>query len=232
MKLLWELWLVEGVDDGFVLISKIYYAFVDGIFGVDIVTVLFDFDFVLVLVDLLLCWLLRLLLICVMLFVDVVVECVEGPFELVCEVIVYLDRAGADVGRVVVGLVALLVVGVEGAPVSLINVCIGLYWCFVWVDIDFVLLKVIKDVYGVTVNDVVLVIVVGVLRVYLFCYCCDFEGMELKVMVLILVRVDVECGVFGNCVVVMYVLLFVGVVNLVERLHFVHVAMVGLKESG
>ena len=42
-KPLWELWLVEGLDDDrFALLSKTHHALVDGISGVDIATVLFD----------------------------------------------------------------------------------------------------------------------------------------------------------------------------------------------
>src|SRR5438105_6691877 len=40
---LWELWLVEGLSgDRFALLSKTHHALVDGISGVDIITVLFD----------------------------------------------------------------------------------------------------------------------------------------------------------------------------------------------
>ena len=40
---LWELWLVEGLaDDRFALLSKTHHALVDGVSGVDIATVLFD----------------------------------------------------------------------------------------------------------------------------------------------------------------------------------------------
>jgi diacylglycerol O-acyltransferase len=40
---LWELWLVEGVDrDRFALLSKTHHALVDGLSGVDILTVMFD----------------------------------------------------------------------------------------------------------------------------------------------------------------------------------------------
>ena len=42
-KPLWEIWLVEGLEDGgFAMLSKTHHALVDGISGVDIVTVLFD----------------------------------------------------------------------------------------------------------------------------------------------------------------------------------------------
>src|SRR5258705_7787247 len=42
-KPLWELWLVEGLSGGrFALLSKTHHALVDGVSGVDIVSVLFD----------------------------------------------------------------------------------------------------------------------------------------------------------------------------------------------
>src|ERR687886_1413215 len=43
-KPLWEIWLVEGLDGGerFAICSKTHHALVDGISGVDIISVLFD----------------------------------------------------------------------------------------------------------------------------------------------------------------------------------------------
>src|SRR3954466_15087720 len=44
-KPLWELWLVDRVeDDAFALISKTHHALVDGVSGVDISTVIFDLE--------------------------------------------------------------------------------------------------------------------------------------------------------------------------------------------
>ena len=44
-KPLWELWLVQGLEDGrWALISKTHHAVVDGIAGVDLATVLFDLE--------------------------------------------------------------------------------------------------------------------------------------------------------------------------------------------
>jgi WS/DGAT/MGAT family acyltransferase len=42
-KPLWELWMVEGLgDDSFAVISKTHHALVDGVSGVDLMTMLFD----------------------------------------------------------------------------------------------------------------------------------------------------------------------------------------------
>src|SRR5690242_1571462 len=41
-KPLWEIWLVEGLKEGFALISKTHHALVDGVSGVDVTSVLFD----------------------------------------------------------------------------------------------------------------------------------------------------------------------------------------------
>ena len=42
-KPLWELWVVEGLDEGrFALINKTHHAVVDGVSGIDITTALFD----------------------------------------------------------------------------------------------------------------------------------------------------------------------------------------------
>ena len=44
-KPLWEIWLVDTMGDGrFALICKTHHALVDGISGVDILSVLFDLD--------------------------------------------------------------------------------------------------------------------------------------------------------------------------------------------
>src|SRR3954454_9793964 len=44
-KPLWELWMVEGLDsDRFAVISKTHHAVVDGVAGVDLMTMLFDVD--------------------------------------------------------------------------------------------------------------------------------------------------------------------------------------------
>ena len=92
--------------------------------------------------------------------------------------------------------------------------------------------KAIKDALGGTINDVVLTVVTGALRAHLFRHGRDPEGIELKAMVPISVRADAERGALGNQVAAMYAPLPVGLEDPVERFRFVHGAMAGLKESG
>ena len=92
--------------------------------------------------------------------------------------------------------------------------------------------KAIKDALGGTINDVVLTVVAGALRAHLFRHGRDPEGLELKAMVPISVRADADRGALGNQVAAMYAPLPVGLEDPVERFRFVHGAMKGLKESG
>jgi WS/DGAT/MGAT family acyltransferase len=235
-KPLWELWLIEGVEDGFAIISKTHHALVDGISGVDIATVLFDLE-----PDPPprpeppLAWSPRPEPSRAALFADSLIERAETPTGLaraLREALAHPDRAGAEAGRAVAGLAALLAAGVAGAPPSPLNVRIGPHRRFAWASVELGRLKAAKDALGGTVNDVVLTVVAGALRAHLFRRGRDPERMELKAMVPISVRAEAERGALGNKVAAMYAPLPVGVADPVERFRFVHAAMAGLKESG
>jgi diacylglycerol O-acyltransferase / wax synthase len=231
-KPLWELWLVEGVDEGFALICKTHHALVDGISGVDIATVLFDLDSDPPAGEPPPVWTPRPPPSRAVLFAEALVERVEGPFGVAREVVSHPDRAGADAGRAVAGLASLVAAGVAGAPPSPLNVRIGPHRRFAWTRTDLAALKAIKDAHSGTVNDAVLTVVTGALRAHLFRRGRDPERMELKAMVPISVRADAERGALGNRVAAMYAPLPVGIADPVERFRFVHASMAGLKESG
>jgi diacylglycerol O-acyltransferase len=236
-KPLWELWLVEGLDDGrFAIISKTHHALVDGISGVDIATVLFDLE----------AdppppaeppprWAPRPEPSRAALFAEALVERAEAPLgaaRVVREALAHPDRAGAEAGRAVAGLAAMAAAGIAGAPPSPLNVRIGPHRRFAWAQAELAQLKAIKDALGGTINDAVLTIVAGALRAHLFRRGTDPEQTELKAMVPISVRAETERGALGNRVAAMYAPLPVGLPDPVERFRFVHAAMAGLKESG
>jgi diacylglycerol O-acyltransferase len=235
-KPLWEIWLVDELTDGrFALICKTHHALVDGISGVDIMTVLFDLSPDPPEPEPAASWSPRPLPNGVQLLVEGLAERALAPLGLLRNVrsgIAHPDRAGAEAGRAVAGLAAMAAAGLAGAPASPLNVRIGPHRRFAWADAELAQLKAIKEALGGTINDVVLTVVTGALRSHLFRHGRDPEGLELKAMVPISVRADAARGALGNQVAAMYAPLPVGLDDPVQRYRFIHGAMKGLKESG
>src|SRR3954468_19350814 len=232
-KPLWEIWLVDTMADGrFALICKTHHALVDGISGVDILTVLFDLDPDPPEPEPAPPWTARPVPGRAELLAAAVAERAAAPFGFLRGVLSAPDKAGAAAGRSVAGLAAMAAAGIAGAPPSPLNVRIGPHRRFAWASADLAQFKAIKSALGGTINDVVLTVVTGALRAHLFRHGRDPEGLELKAMVPISVRADAARGALGNQVAAMYAPLPVGLEDPVERHRFVHGAMKGLKESG
>ena len=91
--------------------------------------------------------------------------------------------------------------------------------------------KLVKNVLGGTVNDVVLTVVTGALRTFLIARGRRTEGVELRALVPVSVRTVGERHEGGNRIVVMRGPLPVYIADPLQRLRFVRHAMDGLKES-
>jgi hypothetical protein len=165
-KPLWELWLVEGLDDDrFALLTKTHHALVDGVSGVDIATVLFDTaPDPLPVAPAEQEWVPRPLPTEAQLLADALLERATVPGEIVRGVRHALrgPRQVADrVGEALVGVGAMAWAGLNPAPPSPLNVPIGPHRRFTWVRGDLAHFKAIKNALGGTVNDVVLAAVTG-----------------------------------------------------------------------
>ena len=236
-KPLWEIWLVEGVADGrFALLSKTHHALVDGISGVDIMTVLFDTspepmpvappDHE---------WVPRPLPTDAQLLADALLERATVPGEMARGVRAVLrgPRAvAAQAAKAAAALGALALGGLQPAPSSLFNVPIGPHRRFTWVRSDLGQFKAVKNSLGGTVNDVVLTVVAGALGRYMRLHGEATDGVELRAMVPVSVRADVERGALGNRVAAMWARLPVGLTDPVERLETISASMREVKESG
>ena len=232
-KPLWEIWLVDTMADGrFALICKTHHALVDGISGVDILSVLFDLERDPPEPEPGPPWSPRPMPGGAELFAEALVERAAGPLELIRDTLKHPDRAGADAGRNAAGLAAMAAAAIQGAPQSPLNVRIGPHRRFAWVEAELATFKGIKNALGGTINDAVLTVVSGALRAHLIRRGQNPDGRELKAMVPISVRADEARGALGNQVSAMYAPLPVGLPDPAERFHFVHAAMAGLKESG
>ena len=236
-KPLWEVWLVEGLEDGrFAVLSKTHHALVDGISGVDIISVLFDTspepaaptgpgDR----------WLPRPLPSPAQLLGEALVERATLPGEITRSVRALLRgprRILEGVLDAAVGVGAMAWAGLNPVPSSPYNRQIGPHRRFTWVRADLNDLKAIKDELGGTVNDVVLATVAGALGKHLRRRGQNTDGLELKAMVPVSVRQDVERGGLGNRVAAMMAPLPVWCQEPVARLDIVREELSHLKSGG
>ena len=233
---LWEVWLVEGLTAGrFALLSKTHHALVDGVSGVDIMTVLFDTspepmpvappDQE---------WVPRPLPSQAQLLADALLERTTVPGEMARGIRAALRGPRAVAGQVarsVGALGELAMTGLQPAPASLFNVPIGPHRRFTWVRGDLHQFKAVKNALSGTVNDVVLTVVAGALGRYLRSHGQATDDLELRAMIPVSVRADVERGALGNRVAAMWAPLPVGITDPVERLRTISAAMQELKSS-
>ncbi len=234
---LWEIWLVEGLEhDRFALLTKTHHALVDGISGVDIATVLFDASPDPIPVappehD----WVPRPLPTGPQLLADALLERTTVPGEVLRGVKAVLRgplQVGERLAQALVGVGALAWAGLQSAPSSPFNQRIGPHRRFTWVRGDLGQFKAVKNVFGGTVNDVVIAAVAGALGRYMRLHGHATDDVVLKAMVPVSVRADVERGALGNRVAAMWAPLPVGITDPVQRLLEVSEAMAGIKESG
>src|SRR5215218_10174311 len=192
-KPLWETWLVQGLEGGrFALISKSHHALVDGISGVDLMTVLFD--------------------------VSPIPQSAphEGepwsaapepsalqlaarglrglaqlPFELAGNALTAATHPAESlevVKEALEGVGEVAWAGLNPAPETPLNVPIGPHRRLSFVRNDLSDLKLVKNALGGTVNDVVLTVVAGGLRSWLRDRGVRTEGLELRALVPVSVR--------------------------------------------
>ncbi|HMJ35292.1 MAG TPA: wax ester/triacylglycerol synthase family O-acyltransferase [Baekduia sp.] len=235
-KPLWEMWIVEGLDDGgFALITKTHHSLIDGISGVDLATVMFDLT-----------------------PVPAEPPHPDEPWqphteptgaELVAGGALGLAKVAAGAVAGALGMVRnpqatlrALTVAAEGvgevawaglnpAPETPLNVPIGPHRRFAVVRNRLDDFKVVKNAFGGTVNDVVLTVVSGALRDWLHARGVRTEGLELRALVPVSTRTSSERNELGNRIAAMRGPLPVYIDDPIARLRAVKASMDGLKES-
>lgn len=231
-KPLWELWLVEGLEDRrFAIIGKSHHALVDGVSGVDITTVLFDLDreppgapasapp-----------WLAQPEPTDLQLLSAAWRERLTSPREIVRGVRAVFRGPRKVLSEI--GATSKIVGAGISAPPTVFNVEIGPHRRFAMTQTDLAGLKRVKDAHGGTVNDVILSVVAGGIGRYLRARGHDTEGLEMRAMVPVSVRAPDEHGALGNRISAMMAPLPVWCEDPVERLQITTEAMGDLKASG
>jgi len=253
-KPLWEMWLIEGFEQNeeegpgspaagglrhppsrFALISKTHHSLIDGIAGVDLATVLFDVspepaplrhsgrawephrepD-----------------------SSELVAVGLRGAMRAGVEMagaalgaLTHPERTLERAREAVEGVGEIVWAGLNPAPATPLNVQIGPHRRFVGVAANLEDFKLVKNVLGGTVNDVVLTVVTGALRSFLIARGVRTEGTEMRALVPVSVRTVGERHETGNRIAAMRGPLPVYIADPLQRLRFIRHAMDGLKES-
>jgi len=233
-KPLWEMWIVDGLADGrFAIVSKSHHCLVDGVSGVDITTVLFDTEPEPEPAAEPPEWIPQPEPTPLQLLGTAVTERMTVPAEIVRGVRALVRRPLQALGAVrhAVGATGAFAGKGLAAPDSPLNVDIGPHRRFAWVRADLADLRRVKDVYGGTVNDVVLTVVAGAIGRHLRSRGHDTEGLVLKAMVPVSIRTADQQGALGNQVTAMMASLPVWCEDPIERLALVRRSMGNLKRS-
>ena len=240
-KPLWEIWLVEGLEDGdggerFAVLSKTHHALVDGIAGVDLMTVLFDTQpEPVVPPEREARWLARPMPSGAQLLGEALVERLGGPLEAVRAAggaVRHPRRVLGGLAASAVGLGSFVSSSIRPAPSSPYNVEIGPHRRFAWVRWDLPEVKALKDELGGTVNDVMLTVVTLALGRHLYHRGISTEGLELRAFIPVSVRDEHGPGVTGNQVAGMMAPLPVWAREPTTCFDLISEAMIGLKQGG
>jgi diacylglycerol O-acyltransferase / wax synthase len=226
---LWELWVVEGLEHGHVaIIAKMHHAAIDGVLGVDLMTEIFDLerhpapkpppDHA------------------------PVPERVPSDAELLLGAVTSIARQPLRAYRAVrnlVGSAARVVQRIRSEPVSAgvpltappspLNGVLTPHRRVAFTSVPLGNVKVVKQAFGVTVNDVVLAVCAGALRRYL-----EMRGRvpdkALLAAIPASVRTADDRGVMGNRVSAMFATLATQLDDPVDRLFAAREVMSGAKQ--
>lgn len=201
-KPLWELWFVEGLEDGrFAVISKIHHCLIDGISGVDLLNAFMgrDPDYRPERVDHR--WIPRPRPGPLRLVADEVSRRTSLPGRVLKGAATALRRPEDTferTSRAASGLVETLGKAFSPASETLFNVPIGPHRRFDWTRMDLGAVREVRAKNGGTVNDVALACVAGAVRDRLAADGVDLEGIDFRALVPVSTRSAGERGKLGN----------------------------------
>jgi len=234
-KPLWELWVVEGLQDGrWAVLSKTHHSLVDGVAGVDLMTMLFDVSPTPRKVKDGDAWQPRPEPSGTELAAAGVASAVRRAIRTPMRVVNTIAGPGhtlADAREAALGLGEVIWSGLNPPPQTPLNVPIGPHRRFEVVRAQLSDFRTVKNAFGGTVNDVVLAVVAGGLARFFHSRGIRTEGLELQACVPVSIRSEDERGAGGNKLTQIIAPLPVYIADPVARLQTVKRAMDGLKES-
>jgi diacylglycerol O-acyltransferase / wax synthase len=233
-KPLWELYLIEGMEDGLVsILTKVHHSMVDGLAAIDLASAVFDFTpepQILTPEP----WApepepsrIELLRDAVR---DQITHPVRGMVDMAQRTVQSPGLMVRQVGSVLGGIRELVGGGVM-APASPFNRSVGPNRRFAMAEAPVQMFKDIKNALGGTVNDVVLAAVAGGLHRLIRHRREPTRDRVLRAMVPVSVRTDDQKSALGNRVSSIFVDLPIGPMGAKKRLTLIREKTKHLKES-
>ena len=238
-KPLWEIWMVEGLDDGrWAMVSKVHHCLVDGVSGTELLAVILDLtpDVPAPLQD---DWTPAPAPSSVELARDATRDLATSPYEqfrAASSLVRRPRRTMESVREIARGSLALSSL-VRPTPPTSLNGPIGPHRRYAWADADLADVKRIRKAHGGTVNDVVLALITRGFRDLLTSRGEDVDGRVIRTLVPVSVRPRGDGGpasgdgTLTNRVSAMFAELPVGIEDPVVRLHAITAQLQDLKES-
>ncbi|MCW2914535.1 MAG: wax ester/triacylglycerol synthase family O-acyltransferase [Actinomycetia bacterium] len=232
-KPLWEIWLVEGLEGGrWALIGKVHHCMVDGVAGMDLITVMFELSPNPEPLPESEPWEPEPEPSGVALLLNTARHSLSQPMSGVNDVLWLARNAGKtrELGGFVAGLTRTLGRFLSPSAASL-NGPIGPHrrWCWVQGDLDEV--RTIRKAFGGTVNDVVLAAVTNGFRDQLNARGELSADTVVRTAVPVSVRATDEKGHLNNRVSVVFVNLPCGEEDPLQRLALIRAQMDDLKKT-
>jgi len=201
-KPLWEIWVVEGLsEDRFALVAKVHHCMIDGVSGIDLLTLLLS-PTEEAAIEPPPPWEPRRAPSSVDLLVGEIQRRADMPFALLRAVRRSLSDPSTtleDIQERADAFLEFFGQAATSAPEMPINPKqIGPHRRFDWARLDLGQVKEVKNQLGGTVNDVVLASVVGAMRRYLAGRGISRSPLDFRVLIPVNIRSQNERGALGN----------------------------------
>ncbi|MBA2326959.1 MAG: wax ester/triacylglycerol synthase family O-acyltransferase [Actinobacteria bacterium] len=232
-KPLWEMWMVEGLDDShWAIVSKVHHCLVDGVSGSDLLAVVLDAepDPAPPATD---DWKPEPEPSDVRVVTEALGDLVVSPYEQFRALRATTRgwrQLAAMAGEVFRGA-ASFAGAVRPTVPSTLNGPIGPHRRWDWARTTLADVKTVRKGLGGTVNDVVLTVLTKGFRDFLLGRGESVDDRVVRTLVPVSVRTETERGTYNNRVSAMIAELPVGIADPVERLEAIRAQMDGLKES-
>jgi diacylglycerol O-acyltransferase / wax synthase len=198
-KPLWETWIIEGLKGGrMAMISKLHHCMIDGISGVDLLSVLMSPTAELPPDENPIPWTPRPLPSAGTLLRDELVERLKMPAAVLSRLSHTPATVVADMRNGLSAISQSIMSSAHVASATPFNQPIGPHRQFDWWSMDVSALQAVRHRLGGSFNDVVLAIVAGAVRRFLLGRKLSVSGLTFRVFVPVSTRTPEQRGDLGN----------------------------------